>query len=70
MHLVHIAGYSFDLQRRMTDAQLILQRGNQRAMARERLSVDINVLEAQLAHAKKGDVQKSLRPHYIRRRAS
>ena len=28
-------------------------------MARERLGVDIDVLEAQLAHAKRGDVQKA-----------
>jgi hypothetical protein len=28
-------------------------------MARERLNVDIDVLEAQLAHAKRGDVQKA-----------
>lgn len=34
-------------------------RGTLRTMARERLSVDIDVLEAQLAHAKKGDVQKA-----------
>lgn len=30
-----------------------------RTMARERLSVDVDVLEAQLAHAKKGDVAKA-----------
>ncbi len=34
-------------------------RGTLRTMARERLSVDIDILEAQLAHAKKGDVQKA-----------
>lgn len=34
-------------------------RGTLRTMARERLSVDIDVLEAQLAHAKRGDVQKA-----------
>ena len=30
-----------------------------RTVARERLGVDMDVLEAQLAHAKKGDVQKA-----------
>jgi len=34
-------------------------RSTLRTMARERLNVDIDVLEAQLAHAKKGDVQKA-----------
>lgn len=34
-------------------------RGTLRTIARERLNVDIDVLEAQLAHAKKGDVQKA-----------
>lgn len=34
-------------------------RGTLRTMARERLSIDIDVLEAQLAHAKRGDVQKA-----------
>lgn len=34
-------------------------RGTLRTMARERLGVDIDVLEAQLAHAKRGDVQKA-----------
>lgn len=34
-------------------------RGTLRTMARERLAVDIDVLEAQLAHAKRGDVQKA-----------
>ena len=34
-------------------------RGTIRTMARERLGVDIDVLEAQLAHAKRGDVQKA-----------
>lgn len=34
-------------------------RGMLRTMARERLGVDSDVLEAQLAHAKKGDVQKA-----------
>lgn len=34
-------------------------RGTLRTMARERLGVDLDVLEAQLAHAKKGDVQKA-----------
>lgn len=34
-------------------------RGTLRTMARERLDVDIDVLEAQLAHVKKGDVQKA-----------
>lgn len=34
-------------------------RGTLRTMARERLSVDIDILEAQLAHAKRGDVQKA-----------
>ena len=34
-------------------------RGMLRTVARERLNVDIDVLEAQLAHAKKGDVQKA-----------
>lgn len=34
-------------------------RGTLRTMARERLNVDIDVLEAQLAHAKRGDVQKA-----------
>lgn len=30
-----------------------------RTMARERLSVDLDVLEAQLAHVKRGEVQKA-----------
>ena len=30
-----------------------------RTVARERLNIDSDVLEAQLAHAKKGDVQKA-----------
>lgn len=34
-------------------------RGMLRTVARERLDVDIDVLEAQLAHAKKGDFQKA-----------
>lgn len=34
-------------------------RGTLRTMARERLGVDIDILEAQLAHAKRGDVQKA-----------
>src|SRR3546814_19832280 len=34
-------------------------RGTLRTMARERLNVAIDVLEAQLAHAKPGDVQKA-----------
>src|SRR5690606_17355805 len=34
-------------------------RGTLRTMARERLGIDIDVLEAQLAHVKKGDVQKA-----------
>ena len=34
-------------------------RGTLRTVARERLGVDIDVLEAQLAHAKKGDVAKA-----------
>ncbi len=34
-------------------------RGTLRTMARERLGVDIDVLEAQLAHAKRGDIQKA-----------
>lgn len=34
-------------------------RGTLRTMARERLNVDIDVLEAQLAHAKRGDIQKA-----------
>jgi len=34
-------------------------RGMLRTVARERLNVDSDVLEAQLAHAKKGDVQKA-----------
>ncbi len=34
-------------------------RSTLRTVARERLNVDIDVLEAQLAHAKKGDVQKA-----------
>jgi len=34
-------------------------RGTLRTMARERLGIDIDVLEAQLAHAKRGDVQKA-----------
>ena len=34
-------------------------RGMLRTVARERLNVDIDVLEAQLAHAKRGDVQKA-----------
>ena len=34
-------------------------RGTLRTMARERLGVDIDVLEAQLAHVKRGDVQKA-----------
>lgn len=34
-------------------------RGTLRTMARERLGVDIDILEAQLAHAKHGDVQKA-----------
>lgn len=34
-------------------------RSTLRTMARERLNVDIDVLEAQLAHAKRGDVQKA-----------
>ena len=33
--------------------------GMSRTVARERLGADIDVLEAQLAHAKKGDVQKA-----------
>src|SRR3546814_18751818 len=40
-------------------------RGTLRTMAREPLNVDIDVLEAQLAHAKKGDVQKAYdRDHF------
>ena len=35
-------------------------RGTLRTMARERLGVDIDVLEAQLAHAKRGDVLSSI----------
>lgn len=34
-------------------------RGMLRTVARERLGVDVDVLEAQLAHSKKGDVQKA-----------
>jgi integrase len=34
-------------------------RGMLRTVARERLNVDLDVLEAQLAHAKRGDVQKA-----------
>jgi len=34
-------------------------RGTLRTMARERLGIDLDVLEAQLAHAKRGDVQKA-----------
>jgi integrase len=34
-------------------------RGMLRTVARERLGIDIDVLEAQLAHAKRGDVQKA-----------
>jgi integrase len=34
-------------------------RGMLRTVARERLGVDVDVLEAQLAHAKRGDVQKA-----------
>jgi integrase len=34
-------------------------RGMLRTVGRERLGVDIDVLEAQLAHAKRGDVQKA-----------
>src|SRR5690606_9225236 len=34
-------------------------RGMLRTVARERLGIDPDVLEAQLAHAKKGDVQKA-----------
>jgi integrase len=34
-------------------------RGMLRTIGRERLNIDIDVLEAQLAHAKKGDVQKA-----------
>lgn len=34
-------------------------RGMLRTVARERLDIDIDVLEAQLAHAKRGDVQKA-----------
>lgn len=34
-------------------------RGTLRTMARERLGVDLDVLEAQLAHAKRGDVAKA-----------
>jgi len=34
-------------------------RGMLRTVGRERLNIDIDVLEAQLAHAKKGDVQKA-----------
>lgn len=34
-------------------------RGTLRTMARERLNVDMDVLEAQLAHAKRGDVAKA-----------
>jgi hypothetical protein len=30
-----------------------------RTVGRERLGIDIDVLEAQLAHAKRGDVQKA-----------
>ena len=34
-------------------------RGMLRTVGRERLGVDIDVLEAQLAHAKRGDIQKA-----------
>ena len=34
-------------------------RGTLRTMARERLGIDLDVLEAQLAHAKRGDVAKA-----------
>lgn len=34
-------------------------RGMLRTVARERLGIDPDILEAQLAHAKKGDVQKA-----------
>jgi integrase len=34
-------------------------RARLRTMARERLAVDLDVLEAQLAHAKRGEVQKA-----------
>ena len=34
-------------------------RGTLRTVARERLGVDMDILESQLAHAKKGDVQKA-----------
>ena len=34
-------------------------RGMLRTVARERLRIDPDILEAQLAHAKKGDVQKA-----------
>jgi len=34
-------------------------RGMLRTVARERLGIDVDVLEAQLAHAKKGEVQKA-----------
>jgi len=34
-------------------------RGMLRTVGRERLGIDIDVLEAQLAHAKRGDVQKA-----------
>lgn len=34
-------------------------RGMLRTVARERLGIDMDILEAQLAHAKKGDVQKA-----------
>ena len=34
-------------------------RGTLRTIARERLGVDMDILESQLAHAKKGDVQKA-----------
>ncbi len=34
-------------------------RGTLRTIARERLGVDLDILESQLAHAKKGDVQKA-----------
>ncbi|WP_242539998.1 hypothetical protein [Trinickia mobilis] len=34
-------------------------RGMLRTVGRERLGIDIDVLKAQLAHAKRGDVQKA-----------
>ncbi|MGF6855877.1 tyrosine-type recombinase/integrase [Paraburkholderia sp. CI3] len=40
-------------------------RGTLRTVGRERLGIDVDVLAAQLAHAKRGDVQKALRQNNV-----